>query len=121
MVWFLLRCSGINSTNERGYLCHALRECSCKKSQPASPAERLAQYRAFVREKGGVDLPESPARDLSSLDRFRYRTRYFSESAVIGTKCFVNKCYQRFRKHSPQGRQREATAIEGLPGIYAMK
>jgi len=87
----------------------------------SSPAERLARYRAFVREKGGVDLPESPARDLSSLDRFGYRTRYFSESAVIGTKSFVNKCYHRFRKHSPQGRQREAMAIEGLPGIYAMK
>ena len=86
-----------------------------------SPAERLAMYRTFVREKGGIDEPGASVRDLSSLDRFRYRTRYFSESAVIGTKSFVNRCYQRFRNPDSQARRKEAMAIDGLPGIYAMK
>lgn len=86
-----------------------------------SRAERLSEYRTFVREKGGIDLSEATARDLTSLDRFRYRSRYFSESAVIGTKSFVNNCYHRFRKPASQGRTKEATAIDGLPGIYAMK
>ncbi len=108
----------VQANNRGGWLSM---DFGLEESGVSSPAERLTLYRAFVHEKGGIDLPGSTARDLSSLDRFRYRTRYFSDSAVIGTKSFVNKCYQRFRHPDPQGRHREATAIDGLPGIYAMK
>jgi len=86
-----------------------------------SPAERLCLYRTFVHEKGGLDHPGAGVRDLSSLERFRFRSRYFSDSAVIGTKSFVNNCYRRFRKPGAQARPKEAIPIDGLPGIYAMQ
>ena len=37
--------------------------------------------------------------ELSRSDRFRYRTRYFADSGVIGSKEFVSKMYRRFRHH----------------------
>ncbi len=56
--------------------------------------ERLAHYRRFVYEKGA--LLQEPA-DLnqglehSNMDRFRYRTCYFADSGIIGTKEFVSR------------------------------
>jgi len=37
--------------------------------------------------------------ELSRSDRFRYRTRYFTDSRVIGSKEFVSKTYMRFKHH----------------------
>jgi len=110
----------VQTKNREGWLSM---DFGLEESGVRTAAERLCEYRAFVRERGGIDLPEAKARDLSSLDRFRYRTRYFSESAIIGSKAFVNDCYRRRRLRKPgsQGRPKEATAIEGLPGIYALK
>jgi hypothetical protein len=35
--------------------------------------------------------------ELSRKDRFRYRTRYFTDSGIIGSKEFVSENYQRFK------------------------
>jgi hypothetical protein len=35
--------------------------------------------------------------ELSKSDRFRYRTRYFTDSGIIGSKEFVTENYQRFK------------------------
>jgi hypothetical protein len=35
--------------------------------------------------------------ELSRNDRFRYRTRYFTDSGIIGSKAFVAENYQRFK------------------------
>jgi putative transposase len=37
--------------------------------------------------------------ELSRSDRFRYRTRYFTDSGVIGSKEFVSNSYMRFQHH----------------------
>ena len=37
--------------------------------------------------------------ELSRNDRFRYRTRYFTDSGVIGSKEFVSNTYMRFKHH----------------------
>ena len=37
--------------------------------------------------------------ELSRNDRFRYRTRYFTDSGIIGSKEFVSKTYMRFKHH----------------------
>ncbi len=37
--------------------------------------------------------------ELSRSDRFNYRTRYFTDSGVIGSKEFVSKTYMRFKHH----------------------
>jgi hypothetical protein len=37
--------------------------------------------------------------DLSTVERFRYRTRYFTDGGVIGTKDFVSRIYQSFKSN----------------------
>ena len=65
-------------------------------------AERLRSYRRYVSEAGGVKRADGSSSatvdekilekerktdfEISRLRRFRYRTRYFSDSGIIGTK-----------------------------------
>ena len=58
--------------------------------------------------------------ELSRSDRFRYRTRYFTDSGVIGTKEFVSKTYVRFKHHSNSKNEKEPKAVKGLSGIYSL-
>ena len=86
--------------------------------------ERLKYYRKFVYEKGGLDgLDKEKERDfqLNQVDRFRYRTRYFTDSGIIGTKAFVDRHFQRFKGHFECKHDKRGNAIPGLEGIYSMK
>ena len=54
--------------------------------------ERFIKYREYVYEKGslsGIEKERSKGFEIKPFDRFRYRTRYFTDSGVIGTKVFV--------------------------------
>ena len=35
--------------------------------------------------------------EINRINRFRYRTRYFTDSGIIGSKQFVEESYQRFK------------------------
>ena len=75
--------------------------------------ERIRRYRRYVYEAGAVNRPEKGktrvigARilekernrefELSRNNRFRYRTRYFTDAGIIGSKQFVSENYQRFK------------------------
>jgi REP element-mobilizing transposase RayT len=75
--------------------------------------ERLKRYRRYVYEAGAVSGSEEPAAgvidtnvlgkerkndfELKRVRRFRYRTRYFTDSGIIGTKEFVSSNYGRFK------------------------
>ena len=86
--------------------------------------ERLKYYRKFVYEKGGLDgLDKEKERDfqLNQVDRFRYRTRYFTDSGIIGTKAFIDRHFQRFKGHFECKHDKRGNAIPGLEGIYSMK
>ena len=78
-----------------------------------APKERLRGYRRYVYEADAVDRSETGQRKvikevvvekerkkefkISRVDRFRYRTRYFTDSGIIGTKEFVSINYVRFK------------------------
>jgi len=86
--------------------------------------ERLKYYRKFVYEKGGLDgLDKEKERDfqLNRVVRFRYRTRYFTDSGIIGTKAFIVRHFQRFKGHFECKHDKRGNAIPGLEGIYSMK
>ena len=67
-----------------------------------SKRERIRNYRRYVFEAGSLNRPEkgsvkviedkliakerSRKFELSKTDRFRYRTRYFTDSGIIGSK-----------------------------------
>lgn len=86
--------------------------------------ERLSFYRHFLYEKGSVsDLDEEREKDfkLSELDRFRYRTRYFIDSGIIGSREFVDRIYHQFRHYFTAAREKRPKAIKGLDGVYSLK
>ena len=78
-----------------------------------SPKERIRRYRRYVYEAGSLDRPDKGRTKviedkvlekerrreykLSRSDRFRYRTRYFTDSGIIGSKEFVSINYRRFK------------------------
>jgi putative transposase len=59
--------------------------------------------------------------ELGRSDRFRYRTRYFTDSGVIGSKEFVSSNYQRFKDLFMSKREKITKPIPGLDGVYSLK
>ena len=95
--------------------------------------ERLRRYRRFVYEKGvrksekGIRIDEKIVEkergrdfELSKVNRFAYRTRYFSDSGIIGTKEFVKQNYQRFKDFF-QSKEKIPKRISGLDGVYSLQ
>jgi len=85
---------------------------------------RLAYYRRFVYEKGGLIKEvedRSKGLDFSGVDRFRYRTRYFTDSGIIGTKEFVSRFYQAFKGNFSSKHEKRPRLIQGLNGVYSLK
>jgi len=102
-----------------------------------SEKERIRRYRRYVYEAGAVNRPEKGKTEviggriiekerkrefeLSRNDRFRYRTRYFTDSGVIGSKEFVSKTYMRFKHHFNSKNEKKPKPVKGLSGIYSLK
>jgi len=92
---------------------------------------RLAHYRRFVYVKGGIggaqktevgsQKSEGNYKELSEVDRFRYRTRYFTDSGIIGTKEFVSRVYQDFKGYFSSKHEKRPKLVQGLDGIYSLK
>ena len=59
--------------------------------------------------------------ELSRSDRFRYRTRYFTDSGAIGSKEFVSKTYMRFKHHFNSKNEKKPKPVKGLSGVYSLK
>jgi putative transposase len=59
--------------------------------------------------------------EISRISRFRYRTRYFTDSGIIGSKSFVNVNYQRFKHLFHSKHEKKPKPIKGLDGVYSLK
>jgi len=59
--------------------------------------------------------------ELNHVRRFRYRTRYFTDSGIIGTKEFVSINYLRFKDIFMSKREKIPKAVAGLGGVYSLK
>jgi REP element-mobilizing transposase RayT len=100
-------------------------------------AERLRRYRRYVYEAGALNRSDgtSPATmdnnilekerkndfEISRLRRFRYRTRYFSGSGIIGTKEFVSNNYKRFKHLFQSKHDKKPKPIKGLDDVFSLK
>ena len=105
--------------NKEGFLSldFGLAEFGVKQHQ-----DRFKYYRKYVYEKAGLVKDQEPKEyDLSAVDRFKYRTRYFSDSGIIGSKEFVNRIYQEFKSYFGSRREKEPRTIRGLDGVYSLK
>jgi REP element-mobilizing transposase RayT len=102
-----------------------------------SKKERIRWYRRYVYEAGAVNQPEkgkakvidgkvlekerNKGFELSRSDRFKYRTRYFTDSGIIGSKQFVSTNYQRFKHLFYSKHEKKPKPIKGLEGMYSLK
>jgi hypothetical protein len=102
-----------------------------------SKKERVRRYRRYIYEAGALSQPEkgrvkvieekdleierSRGFELSKTDRFRYRTRYFTDSGIIGSKEFVAGNYQRFKNLFSSKHEKKPKPIKGLDGMYSLK
>jgi putative transposase len=59
--------------------------------------------------------------EVSRISRFRYRTRYFTDSGIIGSKEFVAENYQRFKLLFYSKHEKKPKPIKGLEGMYSLK
>jgi putative transposase len=100
-------------------------------------AERLKLYRRYVYEAGAVTKSEKPTAgvinssvlakerkdnfELKRVQRFRYRTRYFTDSGIIGTKAYVSSNYRRFKDLFMSKRDKTPKPVAGLDGIFSLK
>jgi hypothetical protein len=96
--------------------------------------ERLRRYRRFLYETGAMDKGKGAQLDagmvekerktnfeLSRVRRFRCRTRYFTDSGIIGGKAFVLETYRKVKGAFQAKRDKAPRPISGLSGIYPLK
>ena len=145
--WLLLRlvlprpmgrpaCDGYHAqTNNRDNFLST--DFGLKEFNVKSKKERISRYRRYVYETVAVSRPEKGKAkvigdrilekerkrefELSRNDRFRYRTRYFTDSGVIGSKEFVSKIYRRFKHHFNSKNGKRPKPVKGLSGVYSLK
>ena len=99
--------------------------------------KRLIRYRRFVYEAGAIrrsdgkssvtidkkvlEKERQGAFEITRLHRFRCRTRWFTDSGIIGTKEFVSTNYQRFKHHFNSKHEKKPKIIKGLDGVFSLK
>jgi len=98
------------------------------------PREIVRKYREFVYETGAVDAGKGAVIDekivkkerkknykVSRVDRFRYRTRYFTDAGIIGSKEFVGEVFDQVKHLLRSKDERKFTPVGGVEGVYSMK
>ncbi len=99
-----------------------------------SESGRFADYREYLYEKGGLDTEKGASIDekiiarersrkykLTLVDSLRFRTRYFTDSGIIGTKPFVNSYYGMFKSNFGSDKTKKPKRVAGLDGVYSLK
>ena len=102
-----------------------------------SEKERVRVYRKYVYETGAIQPSDrqyaksieekiiakerKKAFEISRTDRFLYRTRYFTDSGIIGSREFVYDNYQRFKHLFQSKKDKKPKAVRGLDGVYSLK
>ena len=98
------------------------------------PKEAVRKYREFIYETGAENAGKGAAMDrrivererrrkyrVSRRDRFLYRSRYFTDSGIIGSKEFVGEVFERVKHLLGSKGRRRFTSVGGIDGVYSMK
>ena len=98
------------------------------------PAAIIRAYRQFVYETGAVDTGKGKQMDADIVARerkknfeikrfelFCYRTRYFSDAGILGSKEFVQEVFDRVKHLLKSKDSRTFTHLAGAEGVYSMK
>ncbi len=74
-----------------------------------------------IRNKNRFHGASRAGLELSGTDRFRYRTRYFTDSGIIDSKEFVSRIYQGLKDHFSSKHEKRPRLVQGLDGVYSLK
>lgn len=121
----------VQTANHDGLLCV---DFGMKEWGERESAQIMRKYRQFVYETGAVDTGKGNPMDpkivkkerkknfeLKRFELFCYRTRYFSDAGILGSKEFVREVFDQV-KHLLQSKdERTFTSLAGAQGIYSMK
>jgi REP element-mobilizing transposase RayT len=96
--------------------------------------EIVRKYREFVYETGAVDAGKGAVIDqkvvdrerkrkyrISRVDRFRCRSRYFTDAGIIGSKEFVGEVFDQVKHLLGSKDERRFTPVGGMDNVYSMK
>jgi REP element-mobilizing transposase RayT len=96
--------------------------------------ERFRRYRRFLYGAGAIDGGKGAVLEATLLEkeshrqfrlpagrRLLYRTRYFTDSAIIGTREYVRRTYRQVEDRFGAKRDKVPKPISGLHGIYSLK
>jgi REP element-mobilizing transposase RayT len=99
--------------------------------------ERFRRYRRYVYEAGALARRDGKSRNVidkailekerernfesARTARFMNRTRYFTDSGIIGSQAFVADHYQQFKHIFQSKHEKKPKPIKGLDGIYSLK
>ena len=97
-------------------------------------SQKHRKYKQFVYEVGslasnkGKSIPQSVFSqevkkkfEITRTDRFKQKTRYFTDSGVIGTKAFVMRQYHQFEDYFESKHPKKPVPIQGLEGCFSLK
>ena len=95
--------------------------------------DRLAKYRRFVYEVGSLKADRGKSIDQQIVasegkngfaptrsDRFLSRTRYFTDSGIIGSKKFVRQLWLKLKAEEDNA-DKKPVRILGLQGMFSLK
>jgi hypothetical protein len=98
------------------------------------PSEIVRKYRQFVYETGAVNTGKGKAMDpkivarerkknfkMKRFELFCYRTRYFSDAGILGSKEFVQEVFDQVKHLLKSKDERKFTSVGGADGVYSMK
>ncbi len=99
--------------------------------------ERFRRYRKYLYEAGAIDKYNGKSKnvidkkivekerannfEISGSGRFINKTRYFTDSGVIGSKEFVAENYQRFKHMFQSKHEKKPNSVKGIAGMYSLK
>ena len=87
----------------------------------AGALHRPDKGRGQVIDKKTIQKERKKGFELTRSDRFRYRTRYFTDSGIIGSREFVFRHYQNFRNLFQSKNEKKPKPVKGLSGMYSLK
>ncbi|VFQ45924.1 transposase [Desulfoluna butyratoxydans] len=97
-------------------------------------ATQLRVYREYLYHAGAIEkrckariskrvLDEETVRgfEMNRVRRLRYRSRYFTDSGIIGSRAFVEARYEMFKGHFQATREKIPQRVMGIEGMYSLK
>ncbi|VFQ44776.1 transposase [Desulfoluna butyratoxydans] len=97
-------------------------------------ATQLRTYREYLYHIGAIEkrgkvkiskrvLDEETVEgfDMNRLRRLRYKSRYFTDSGIIGSRAFVEARYETFKDLFGSAREKIPKRVKGIEGMYSLK